>query len=293
MVLLIVALATTLATYMAQQQSLWHRQVESQFERAQVRYLGTAAIDWARAILADDAVNNNIDHGKELWALRLPAIPIENGEITGFIEDRQGMFNLNNMVRNGTVSPGDVAQFQRLLELLGLPGDLALALQDWMDADSEVSYPGGAEDSYYLSLAHPCRTANRPLTELGELSRVKGFDSKVIERLRPYVSVLPLPGPINVNFAPPEVLAAIIPGLSLPDARLLAQQRQERPFKDLADFSQRLPNTNGQITSASLSVASQFFWVTGRATSGQAQIVTQALLQRGAGWPTVVWQSVQ
>jgi len=42
-----------------------------------------------------------------------------------------------------------------------------------------------------------------------------------------------------------------------------------------------------------ISVKSDFFWVTGRASVGQAQVVTQALMQRAGNWPTVVWQSVQ
>ena len=136
MVLLIVAIATTLATYIAQQQSLWQRQVESQFDRTQTRYLGTAGIDWARAVLADDGASSQTDHAKEMWTLRLPAIPVENGEVIGAIEDRQGLFNLNNIVRSGVSSAPDVAQFQRLLELLGLPPQLAPALADWIDDDS-------------------------------------------------------------------------------------------------------------------------------------------------------------
>jgi general secretion pathway protein K len=294
LVLLIVALATSLAVYMTTQQNLWQRQLESQLDRAQARRIGIAAIDWARAVLADDARASSIDHADEMWALRLPAMPVENGEVTGVIEDRQGLFNLNNLVRNGAASPPDVAQFQRLLGLLGLPADLAAALADWMDADSETQYPGGAEDGYYLSLAHPYRAANRPLIELDELALVRGYDRPTIERLRPYVTVLPLPGPVNVNFAPPEVLAAVVQNLSLADARTLVLQRRGDPFKSVADFRQRMPGGGAQVSDRDVSVSSQFFIVTGRATMGQALVTTQALLQRSGGdWPAVVWQSVQ
>jgi general secretion pathway protein K len=286
MVLLIVAIATSLAAYMAMQQNLWQRQVESQFERTQARQLGTAGIDWARAVLAEDARGSSIDHEKEIWTLRLPAIPVEGGEVIGAIEDRQGLFNLNNVVSN-------VAQFQRLLAVLGLPADLAPALADWIDADSEPQ-AGGAEDGYYLALAQPYRTSNRALVELGELVRVKGFDSRTIESLRAFVSVLPATRtPINVNFAPAEVLVAVIEGMTLSDARLLVQQRQGQPFKDIADFKQRLPHGGITVVDSDISVKSNFFWVTGRASVGNAQVVTQALLLRANNWPTVVWQSVQ
>ena len=293
MVLLIVALATVLATYLAQQQQLWQRQVESQFDRAQARRLGVAGIDWARAVLADDARANTTDNDSEMWALRLPAMPVDNGEVIGVIEDRQGLFNLNNLVRNGQSSAPDIAQFQRLLGLLGLPGDLALALADWMDSDSDTQYPGGAEDAYYLSLPQPYRSANRQLVELGELSVVKGFDGPSIERLRPFVSVLPLSQPVNVNFAPAEVLSAMIPDMNLSNARMMVQQRRGKPYSDIADFKQRFPRSDIEINDMDFSVTSNFFWVTGRARVANSQVTTQALLQRSAGWPMVVWQSIQ
>ena len=286
MVLLIVAMATSLAAYMALQQNLWQRQVESQFERAQARQLGAAGMDWARAVLAEDARGGNMDHEKEIWTLRLPAIPVEGGEVIGAIEDRQGLFNLNKVLTN-------VAQFQRLLAVLGLPADLAPALADWLDADSEAQ-AGGAEDGYYLTLPQPYRASNRALVELGELVKVKGFDSRTIDSLRAFVSVLPATStPVNVNFAPAEVMMAVIEGLTLSDARLLVQQRQGQPFKDIADFKKRLPHGGIKVVDSDISVKSDFFWVTGRASVGQAQVVTQALMHRVNNWPTVVWQSVQ
>lgn len=289
MVLLVVAIATTLATYIAQQQNLWQRQVESQFDRTQTRYLGIAGVDWARAILADDGGSNQIDHAREMWTLRLPAIPVENGEVIGAIEDRQGLFNLNNIVPNST----DMAQFQRLLELLGLPPHLAPALADWIDEDTEPRYPGGGEDGYYLALAQPYRTANRPLTELGELVRVKDFNADIVARLQPFVSVLPKATKINVNFAPPEVLAAVVQNLSLTDARTLVHQRTETPFNNVTDFTNAVKQFGGKTQLDNLTVSSQYFWVTGHARVGQAQVTTQALLYRPSVWPIIVWKSVQ
>jgi general secretion pathway protein K len=293
LVMLIVALATTLAVYITQQQSLWQRQVESQFDHTQARRLGVAGIDWARAVLADDAASSTIDYETEMWTLRLPAMPVENGEVIGIIEDRQGLFNLNSVARSGASSQSDIVKFQRLLTILNLPVELAYALADWIDTDSEVQPGGGAEDGYYLSLPRPYLAANRPLVELGELARIKGFDSQTIARLKPFVSVLPTVGPINVNFAPAEVLASVAGNMSLSDARMLVLQRRGNPFKDIADFRQRLPSNSIVISDMDISVSSYFFWVTGRASVNNSQVVTQALLQRTQGWPAVIWQSVE
>ena len=133
--LLIVMLAVTVAAYMAQQQNMWQQQVENQFNWGQARKIGIASIDFARAVLADDAAANNYDYPGEMWTKQLPAATVENGEVMGTIEDQQGLFNLNNLVRNGATSAADVARFQRLLTMLDLPKELAVSLADWMDAD--------------------------------------------------------------------------------------------------------------------------------------------------------------
>lgn len=293
MVLLIVALATSLAAYMAQQQSLWQRQLESQFDHAQAKRFGMAGIDWARAVLADDARLSQIDHETEIWTLRLPAMPVENGEVVGLIEDRQGRFNLNNLLQNGSVNLAALAQFKRLLNLLSLSPALANSVADWIDSDDRVQAEGGAEDAYYLNLPRPYRTANQPLLELGELVKIKGFDVQIIDRLRSFVTVLPSATTVNVNFASPEVLVALSGNMSVSDARMMVQTRRGKPFRDVPDFKNRLPNPTIQFNDSDLAVRSQYFWVTGQATVNQSQVVTQALLLRANGWPTVVWQSVQ
>ncbi len=293
MVLLIVALATSMAAYMASQQNWWYRQVENQLDKTQARRVGIAAIDWARAILAEDKRVSDTDHESELWTTELPAVPVENGEVIGIIEDRQGRFNLNNLVKSGKTHPQSVAQFKNLLALLDLPPELALALADWIDKDTQAQFPGGAEDVHYLGQQHPYRTANDELVELNELLLIKGFDQQTIARVKPFVTVLPGNTSINVNFAPAEVLAAMIEGLSLADARTLVQLRKSEPFKDIDDFKKRLPNPELSFSTQQFGVSSQFFWVSGKATMGDSLLYTQALLKRENKWPHVIWQSIQ
>ncbi len=293
MVLLIVAMATTIAAFMAQQQGFWQREMENGRDRAQARRIAEAGIDWARAVLADDAAVTQYDHAREMWAMKLPAIPVEGGEVQGAIIDQQGLFNLNNLVRNGTGSAIDLARFQRLLAALGLPQEIGGALVDWLDANSETS-ANGAEDEYYLNLAKPYRCANRPLSDIGELARVKGFDAGIIKRLGPFVSVLPESGTaLNVNFAPPEVMMAMLPGLALQDARQIATQIKTTPFRNTTEFLQRLPKSVAQESNMNLSVSSQYFMVTGYATQGDGASAAHALLHRNGIWSTQVRKSLQ
>jgi len=296
MVLLIVAMATTIATFMAEQQGFWQREMENGRDRAQARRIAEAGIDWARAVLADDAsVNRGVDNAKEMWAMKLPAIPVEGGEVQGTIVDQQGLFNLNNLVNNGNVSAIDLARFQGLLSALGLPQELGATLADRMDANNDA-LPGGAEDEYYLRLEKPYRCANRKLSDIGELERIKGFDAATIRRLEPFVSVLPDSGtPVNVNFAPPEVLVAMLPGLTLQDARQIVTQIKTTPCKDINAFQQLLPGSLRQIGTKDLRVSSNYFMVTGYATQGDGASAVHALLYRSSSqdWATQIRKSLQ
>jgi general secretion pathway protein K len=266
----VVALAAIAAAAMLASQSTWSRHAELTSEHVQAQTLVRAGVDWARALLSDDRRQSNVDHLGEPWAMRVPPVPVENGELAGQIDDQQGAFNLNNLLRNGAIDPAPLAQFQRLLSILGLPDALAGALADWMRP--------------------PDPAANRPLIDVAELALVSGFDEAVRARLRPFVTALPRFTAVNVNTASPEVLAAVIEGLDLDAARELAAQRSRAYFRNRAEFLAQLPA--GAVSRANdIATGSDFFLASVRVTIGGAQAHGTALLAREAsGWPAVVWR---
>lgn len=294
MALLVVALATTLATGMIWRQDMWLRQVETRRDLAQARLLAMAGIDWARAVLAEDARTSNTDHLGEPWATKVPAMPAEGGEIGGEMVDEQAKWNLNNLVRNGQVQADSLAVFGRLLERLQLPQTLALTLADWLDADGEAT-PDGAEDAYYLGQTTPYRSANRELSDLDNLLRVRGFNSVIIEKLRPYVSVLPGYNPVNLNTTSAIVLAAVLPNLSTSDAQQIIAERDRIPFRDVADFRNRLPRLEqgNSAGNPQLEARSRYFNVLIRSRYGNADVASTALLDRLTPWPAIVWQKFE
>ena len=293
MAMSIVALAAIAASALLMTQSIWSRESELSINHTQAEVMIQAGVDWARAVLSDDRRLNNVDHLKEPWALRLPAMPVDNGELAGYIEDQQGMFNLNNLVLGGKVNAVQLERFRRLLSLLGLPATLAYSLADWIDADSEPQPNAGAEDEYYLSLPSPHLAANRPLTDVAELALVRGFTEEVRARLGPFVSALPANTAINVNTASPEVLAAVIGGLGLDAARALVAQRERAYFRDYVDFSSRLPR-GIEVSNNDLVVNTNYFVARVRVTIGGAEARGLALLVRGdIGWPAIVWRKYQ
>lgn len=286
----VVALAALAATAMMVSQSTWSRQVELTAGHGQAQLLIRAGLDWARAVLSDDRRASNVDYLGEPWALRLPPIPVENGSLAGHIEDQQGKFNLNNLLKDGKVNLTQLAHFRRLLSILALPPALASALADWIDADSEPQPQDGAEDTYYLSLQPPYLAANRPLIDVAELALVRGFDDSVRARLHPFVTALPRFTAVNANTATPEVLAAVVEGLGLDGARAVVAQRERTYFRNFSDFFNQLP-PGLIVPTENISVSSDFFIATTQITIGEAQARGSALLSReNAGWPAIVWR---
>ncbi|MFC7421482.1 type II secretion system minor pseudopilin GspK [Iodobacter arcticus] len=285
------ALVTTLAVAIAWRQQLWFRQLENQFDLAEARGIARASINLARLTLRDDARNNQIDHQLEPWNIPIPAIPVETGRVGGRLLEQQGRFNLNNVVQNGVLNEAGFAAFQRLLQTLGLPLDIANALVDWQDADSLTRYPGGAEDVEYLAMPEAYRAANRSLLDIQGLSRIRGFTPEVIAKLEPLVSVLPQSTPVNVNFAGPEVLSAIIPGLSVSAAQGVVAKRAGKYFKSVEEFKLALPQQlQATVSLEAISIQSRYFISEVDAHFGRVNMSFQALLERKNDQiPRIVW----
>ncbi|MDH3318526.1 MAG: type II secretion system minor pseudopilin GspK [Betaproteobacteria bacterium] len=292
--MLIMALAAAAAASLLQQQDLALRQLKTARDYEQAIWILKGGAQWARSILSQDARGSAADHGGELWATGLPATDIEQGTVEGEIRDLQGLFNVNNLVLDGKASERDLAAFKRLLQAIGLDPDLAEAVTDWIDADQEALALDSAEDDYYLRLAVPYRSASQPVVEIGELLRVRGMDEAALAQLRRFATALPRRTPVNVNLAPPEVLVALVPGLTPAEAQVLASGRAAAPFRSLKDFRANLPRRDLEWKEGELSVGSQYFLVQGRATVGRADVRMEALLQRNnRAMPEIVWQRMR
>ena len=288
----VMALAAIAASAIVSEQGVWAREHELRSAHAQARTLTRAGLDWARAVLADDRRTSRVDHHGEAWAIRVPAIAYENAEVGGEIADQQGLFNLNNLVRDGAVSLPHLRQFRRLLEVLALAPELADTLADWLDGDGEAR-PNGGEDAYYQALEPGYLPANAPLAEIAELALVRGFDADARARLEPYVTALPRRTAVNVNTASAEVLTAVVEGMDLSEARALVAQRESAWFRDLADFTRALASAH-TVAPQDVGVSSDYFAAAIHARVGDARARATAVLAREtAGWPRVVWRRLR
>src|SRR5206468_4524479 len=171
--MLLAALAATIATTLLWQQQRWINDHEHRRDQVQAQALAMAGVQWARQIVNDNAPANAPVHLGQPWALRLPAIPLENGSIAGYIVDGQSRINVNNL-GNTASQAGTLAAMTRLFATLSVPPALLNAVTDWVDADDRVTDPGGAEDAWYMAQTTPSLSANAPVKRTGELLAVRG-----------------------------------------------------------------------------------------------------------------------
>ena len=245
--MLVLTIVATLAAGMAWQQSR-SVQVEAA-ERAsmQAGWILSGALDWARLILREDTRAGGADHLGEPWATPLAEARLstflaadrnnnaDSGPeafLSGAIVDEQSHYTLRNLVgADGKVVPAELRALERLCEAAGLPTDTPVRLAEGLRAAWGATPDEGNANSADGPLA-PTRVAQ--LTWLG-------LDAVTVARLETFVTLLPVPTPVNANTASREVLLAAIDKLDLGTAERLVQARQRNPFTGLSAIQDLLP----------------------------------------------------
>jgi general secretion pathway protein K len=279
-VLLVVAIVATIATFLSLNQQIWIRQAENIRTAAQAEAVRRGAADVAGALLDEDARSNKVDSLTEPWARVLPPFAFQNGSVSIAIEDAQGRFNINNLLKDGKPSTDDIGVYTRLLAYRGLDRSLVDTLIDWMDSDTRTR-PGGAEDVDYLSHNPPYRSANQALIDTNELRRVRGYTPKVMAALSDLLIALPERTAINVNTARPEVLGALFTSMGLDAAKNLARSLANSPLNSTGELAKRAPDQT--LSKAATSVNSTYFLVSVRPDLERYHQTTVTLIHRPGG----------
>lgn len=284
MAMLAVAVVATLVSGAFWQQNLLARQAENELAYAQTKWLFRGALDWIAVILREDGRASAVDHLGEAWAVPLAETRLNENDgrdpayLSGGIRDEQAKFNLRNLAGAGSMNPPEVEALRRLLALASLDAALAEPIARRVLAGTASASDRGERAQTRLGLA-----------SVDDLLGIDGIDAAAIERLRPFVTVLPEPTPVNANTAAAEVLAARIGNLSLADARRLASSRDRAYFRDRADVLNRLAELKLAAADTEIAVTTRFFSVEGRLSYRRARLHGRALLRRDAGKVELLW----
>lgn len=277
--MLVVAIGTIIATNLLWDATLDQRRTAAALAADQGLMYVQGAEAWIGDILRQDLVKSpDSDNLGEDWATQLPPLPIDGGTIQGRVEDLQGRFNLNNLIQNdGKEDPIEVAQFQRLLKLVGLDPALSGAVIDWLDPDGDAHFPSGGEDSVYADADPPYRTPNTMITTPTELMAVKGFDKESYAKLAPYVTALPRGTKLNVNTASDVVLASLSDTLDIATADSLIEERGDTGFPDINGAFQGLVDSD---VLQRIDGVTEHFMLTATITLGDSRMTFHSVLQR-------------
>jgi general secretion pathway protein K len=281
--MIIVTLIVTLAASMIWQQ--WRAVQVEAAERARVQatWILNGALDWARLILREDARSGRPTALTEPWATPLAearlstflAADVSNAEdapdafLSGVITDAQARYNLTNLVTQGQPSKADVEVLDRLCQAVGVSSDVGQRIA--MGLRNAQAAPTGSGSSTGTTTSAPIQP--RSVAQLAWL----GIDADSIERLTPYVVILPVRTTVNLNTAPREVIAAAAK-LDLATAELLVQARQKTPFKSL-DAAQALV-AGFTLDAKQVGHMSQYFEVRGRLRLDDRVLEQRSLVER-------------
>lgn len=247
-ILLLVVAITIVAGSMLANQKVMIREFELTKGQGQFREYALAGEAMATNLIAQDSQVNQVDSLADAWAKPLAEQTMNQAKVSIKIDDDASRFNVNNLYHDGKVDDTALAFFQALLQANGLSPNIAMAVLDWQDPDSDTLADGGAEADYYKSTGKKMAMgiANQPFISINELQQVRGMDSEALQKLAPYLTAVPYYLPMNINTVKPELLSVLV---NLPAATSGNHpQGSNRSGSD--DASQ-----SGQDTSAASNVA--------------------------------------
>lgn len=230
-VLLIMALVVMLVAGMLRSHQLLIASVTQQAEASRGLQLLMAAEHRALVLLRERLPQDGrVIHAEQPWS-QPQVFRLDEASLRVRVEDLAARFNLGALTRNSQPDPVLLERWQRLCRTLGVvPPD--------------------------LSALH-----GQPLFDVSQLRDLPGVDREALERLRPWVTVLPAQAGMNVNTAQGRVLGAL-EGVTAATAQRLVEARPEDGHASVQAFVAD-PLLDGRVaTGRGLAVGSRWFGVT-------------------------------
>ncbi|MGG1354592.1 type II secretion system minor pseudopilin GspK [Psychrobacter pacificensis] len=246
-ILLLVVSITVVAGAMLASQKVAIRRSGLLFDQNQLLQDIDAGQQLAVTMIRADSKLNDTDSDQDIWAQPIPPYTLANHSVSIELRDEAGRFNINNLYQGGTVDPAALEVFQRLLTQLNLEPDIAIAVLDWQDTDSEVYLDGGDESAVYtqqLNRSVDGALPNQPFVSVDQLQEVRGVSAEVLATLRPYLTAVPYYLPININTASPALLAALIDGATSQQIQGIVDTRSKQVLTSIDELWQ-LPILSG------------------------------------------------
>jgi general secretion pathway protein K len=214
----------------------------------------------------------------------LAADDMQEAFLSGQMIDLQSRLNLTNLVQAGQIDPPSLLAFTRLFEQLNLPSkELDTLTQNLRLAQNT----GTSADPQPASSSAPLWPQD--LDQLAWL----GVSPQSIAVLRPFVTILPVRTPVNLNTASAEVIYACVPAYEMADAHRLVNARNAAHLTDLGDAvkaGDKRGADAAQFNEAQHSVTTRFFEVQGQLRIEQTTVQEISVVQRDGLEVKTLWR---
>jgi len=246
-------------------------------------YLARSGITFAIELLEEDKkTSSQFDSLNELWAQKVPPIPVGDGYVQVEIQDEDSRININKLAAGfGTVTGDNMrAYMTRFLEQFELKEEITDSITDWIDAD-DIERIGGAESSYYESLEESYEAKNNLLHSLQELRLIKGIDDDILTMIHGFLTIHS-DGKINVNTASKEALISLSEELTGDIADEIIAFRLENPFQQVVDVKNNISISDHVYTEISkfIDIKSSYFSISSTGEINQSRRTIIAIIER-------------
>ncbi|MFY0731730.1 general secretion pathway protein GspK [Pseudomonas sp. NFX15] len=231
-VLLVMSLALLITAGLLRSHHLSLQSSGQQLQQIQLRQLASGGETWALWLLRD-ALQDSKKPVERMqgWTAMAPSLEIDDAQIRVDIDDLAGRFNLNVLLRQGQVDQVTLNRWARFLQLLDLP-------------PVQLSQVGA-------------------LRELSQLRLLPGVDAHLLQRLEPWVAMLPTDTALNINTAP-ALLLRTLGEVDATTADALARQAITTPWTSVQAFTQDPLLAGRGLSSHGLGTQSRWYRITVR-----------------------------
>ncbi|MFG0888796.1 type II secretion system minor pseudopilin GspK [Vibrio sp. CJQ_6] len=295
-VLLLLAIMVSIAATMSQRMFTQFQRASHQLNYQQAYWYSLGVEALAKAAIEQSYKDNDVISLNQPWSQKDRSYPLDYGQVTGSIIDRQACFNLNVFANVPATSTGTTQAYvyrvwRALLDDLDIDNyqaeSIAGATWDYIDSNDSVNSVGGVEDSYYESMSPAYLAANTLLADSSELRAVNQVSGEVMQKLAPYVCALPMDDwRLNINTLAPEqakLLAAMFtPALSEANAKTVLENRPFDGWSSVNNFMAEaqiaeLDSTLRDDARGYLSVDSQYFELDAQVKVDESRVRVRSL----------------
>ena len=267
-VLVTFILITTIASQVVMKLRTHTERNANYLERLQAKHYALGAEQYVALRLEQDFKQDKrndrlVDHENESWNVRNVDYDLDQGSIEISVRDEQSLFNLNWLSDDIHQSKESTLPYLRMFENLlfnqSLDPRLARKVKNWVSEVEEL-YQTESEDQLYLSMNPPRRISQTAMASVSELALIDGFDHEAVEKLLPYITVIPNSSKLNINTVSAEIIRTFHRNISAGHAQAILSSRGENGLANSEDLFRFLAISGlNVLASDQVSLNSQYF----------------------------------